>query len=132
MKTYLHTGILFVLLATVVPLTCRAQTNFFSDNFTTGSTLNSTPVPPTTNSTSYEIISGKPWAPTPTISSKNLMFGIGSSSGGTAEIQALFATNPVVLTATGDYVQVTVVFTDVAGPLTTGNSFLGFGLYDSE
>jgi hypothetical protein len=44
----------------------------------------------------------------------------------------MFATNPVVLTAVGDYIQLTIVFTDVAGPLTTGNSFLGFGLYDTD
>ena len=105
---------------------------FFNDNFTNGSTINSsTPANPTTNSTAYQQISAKTWVPNPpTVTSRDLKFGIGASGSGSTEIQALFATNAVALTANGDYIQLTVTFTNTSGLLTQASA-LGFGLYNS-
>jgi autotransporter-associated beta strand protein len=133
MKMNFHRALLFTLIATA--LTCRAQTTFFSDNFTAGSTIDSaSPVPPTANSASYESISAKSWFPTPSITSGDLKFGIASTGGGVDEIQAMFASNPVVLTAPGvDYIQLTIVFTNTSGGLlATGQGYLGIGLYNTE
>jgi len=109
----------------------NAQTTFFSDGFTNSSTINSaTPAKPTNNATSYQTVANKGWAPTPAIAARDLRFGIGSSSGGIAEIQALFSTNAIALTQVGDYLQLTVTFTNAAGILTS-NDYVGFGLYNS-
>ena len=115
----------------VIPGVTKATT-FFADAFTNSSTLNSaTPASPTNNnSTAYQVISSKSWAPTPTIASKDLKFGIASTTGGTIELEALFATNAVALTQNGDFIQLTVTFTNTAG-LLTANGSLGFGLYNS-
>jgi polygalacturonase len=104
-------------------------TNTFTENFS-ASTLNSTPTAPTTLATSYEIISSKAWSPAPSISPGHLKFGIGSTSGGTIEAQALFTNSPVLLTNVGDTISMTVTFANTAG-LLTGAGFLGFGLYAS-
>ena len=56
----LHTFLLASLLAG--PLAASAQETVFSDNFSNGSTVNSfSPIPPTANSTSYEVIASKAW-----------------------------------------------------------------------
>jgi autotransporter-associated beta strand protein len=113
------------------PLLCQA-TVFFNDTFGSGSTLNSaTPAAPTANSTSYQLASSKPWVPTPAISSGDLKYGIAATTAGHIEAQALFATSPVALVQAGDYVRLTVVFTNTAGLLTAANTFLGIGLYNS-
>ncbi|MGH7943254.1 MAG: hypothetical protein ACREFR_19520, partial [Limisphaerales bacterium] len=137
MKKHLLSIVLTGLFAAVAA-PCGAQitpTNFFSDTFGDGSTINSaTPTPPGTNFTSYEEISGKSWNPNPpTVSANDLRFGISATSGGTAEIQALFSTNGVNLVAAGtDYVQLTIVFTNTSGGLlTAGQGYLGIGLYNS-
>lgn len=119
-----------IVLTALVPVVSNA-TVFFNDNFSNGSTLNSaTPTYPGTNYTSYEMMSAKTWVPTPSIAANNLKFGIASSSSGAVELQALFATNPVALVVTGDYVQMTIVFTNFSGVLTT-NMAVGVGLYNS-
>ncbi len=90
------------------------------------------PAPPTEDSTSYEFITTKPWNPsTPSLTSQSLLFGISSASSGTGEMQAMFATNPVVLTAIGDYITMEVVFTNISGLLTSGRGYFGFGMYDT-
>ncbi|MGH7950610.1 MAG: beta strand repeat-containing protein [Limisphaerales bacterium] len=130
MKKIINLRLLFALLVAVAPLGALADT-FFTDDFSAGSAINSsTPTSPTANSTSYETISSKSWSPTPSITSGDLQFGIASTSGGTIEIQALFATNAVALTAAGDYIQMTITFTNTTG-LLTAKGFLGFGLYNS-
>ncbi|MGC3959086.1 MAG: hypothetical protein QM813_14425 [Verrucomicrobiota bacterium] len=118
------------LLLAVTPL--AQATVFFSDTFGSGSTLNSaTPAAPTASSASYQLVSSKSWVPTPTIASGNLKFGIAATSAGHIEAQALFASSPVSLVQVGDYVRLTVVFTNTAGMLTAANTFLGIGLYNS-
>ncbi len=116
----------------VAPLASMSAT-FFSDNFSNGSTINSvTPAEPTANSTSYQTVSAKTWNPVPSVTGGNLQFGIAATSSGVVEIQALFATNAIALTQVGDYIQMTVVFTNTSGLLTAANTFMGFGLYNSE
>jgi len=127
----------FALLLAAAPLAATADT-FFSDNFANGSTINSvTPVSPTANSASYETVSSQPWCPgTPTIAANDLQFGLTNANGGNiCEIQAIFATSPITLVEPGDYIQLTIVFTNssgiycstAAGALTG----VGFGLYNS-
>lgn len=137
MKTHVHTGILFALLAALAPLTSQAQTTFFSDNFNAGSTIDNTtpsPFPPTTHSTAYQQLSDKPWNITPSISPNDLSFGMAATGGGIDEIQAMFASDPVVLSAVGsDYIQLTIVFTNTSGGLlVSGAGYLGIGLYNTE
>lgn len=114
-----------------------AQTTFFSDTFANGSTLNNaTPANPTNNgaaynnSTAYQLIANKSWSPTPSMVANDLKFGIGATTSGYIEAQALFATNPVALTQPGDYIQLTIVFTNTSGLLTAAGQ-LGVGLYNS-
>jgi hypothetical protein len=136
MKSLFHFPTLFILLGVIAPLwTCHAQTNFFTDTFNRGSTIDSlTPVAPTTNSTSYEAISSKVWYPPPSLASHDLEFGISNTSGGMDEIQAMFATNPVSLYGAGtDYIQLTIVFTNTSGGLlSSGQCYLGIGLYNTQ
>ncbi len=121
-------------LATVLaaaPFVGRA-TVFFNDTFVNGSTLNSaTPANPTNNnSTAYEMVSSKSWSPPPSLTANDLKFGIAATTSGSVEVEALFATNAIALTANGDYIQLTVVFTNTLGLVTQSGS-LGFGLYNS-
>lgn len=127
-------GILSVLIGIVAPLgTAPAQTAFFTDSFSNGSTVDSTtPAPPAADSTSYEFITSKAWNPaTPSLTGQSLLFGINSASSGTGEMQAMFATNPVVLAANGDYITMEIIFTNICGLLTSGQGYLGFGLYNT-
>ncbi len=119
----------------MVALACapilKAQTTFFSDNFAQGSTLNSaSPAKATSTNTAYQLISGKTWNPTPSLNPGDLKFGIGPTTSGDFEIEALFATNAVALVQAGDYIQLTVVFTNTSGILTEAGQ-LGIGLYNS-
>lgn len=109
----------------------KAQTVLFNDNFSSGSTLNSaTPGAPTPTSTSYEMVSSRSWNPAPAIASGDLQFGIGSTSGGGVEVQALFASSPISLLTIGDNIQLEVTFTNAAGIL-TAKGLLETGLYNS-
>jgi hypothetical protein len=102
----------------------------FGDNFSTSTVDSATPLAPMPLSTSYEVLSGKPWNPTPTVTSGGLLFGIGSTSSGVIELQALFSASPLALLTTGDFVQLKITFTDTAGILTQSGIWC-FGLYDS-
>jgi len=102
----------------------------FSDTFGLSTVNPSTPAAPTSAATSYEVVSSKSWNPTPTITPGRLAFGIGSTSSGVIEVQALFKTVPFSLNAAGDYIQLTVTFTNTAGILTQSGAW-GFGLYSS-
>jgi len=139
MKKILNLRIVIALLLLVASMAATAQTtNIFVDNFTAGSTVNSaTPANATNsnatyyNSTAYEQISAKPWLPNPAIIAPNdLRFGIGPTTSGTCEIQALFATNAIAMTQIGDFLQMTVVFTNTQGVLAQ-TCQLGMGMYNS-
>ena len=102
--------------------------NVFADTFA-GSSLNSvTPSAPTATNTSYEIISSKSWSPAPSLAAGHLDFGIGATSSGSIEVQALFAGSPVTLTTVGDTLSLVVTFTNTSGLLTQSGA-MGFGLY---
>ena len=130
-NNYIH--LCLAALLGVVPFATQATT-FFSDTFTGGSTLtnaapaNPTPYPSAT-ATAYQLISSKSWVGQ-SLTPNDLKFGIGATTSGSTEVQTLFSTNPVALTANGDYVQLTVTFTNTSG-LLTQSSALGFGLYNS-
>jgi autotransporter-associated beta strand protein len=131
MKLHLLQKSLVALLIATGLTGAKAQTTFFSDGFTNSSTINSaTPAKPTNNATSYQTVANKGWAPVSSIAAKDLRFGIAATSSGIAEIQALFSTNAIALTQVGDYLQLTVTFTNAAGILTS-NDYVGFGLYNS-
>ncbi len=117
-------------LLTAAPLVGRA-TVFFSDTFINGSTLNSaSPANPTTTNTAYQIIANKSLTPTPTMTANDLKFGIAATSSGFFQAQALFATNQIALTQPGDYIQLTVGFTNTSGLLVAAGQ-LAVGLYNS-
>ncbi len=102
----------------------------FSDDFST-STLNSpSPAGPTATATAYQLLSSKTWNPAPSIVSNSLRFGIGTTTSGHIEAQALFSATPVTLSAVGDYVELTVTFTNTSG-LFAQSGHLGLGLYGS-
>lgn len=117
-------------LLTTAPEASKAATTFFTEDFAHGSALNAAPVNPTATSTSYEMTSSKTWVPTPSLTTGDLKFGIAATSSGSVEVQALFANSPVALVVEGDYIEMTITFTNTAGILTS-NCFLGFGLYNS-
>ncbi len=130
MKNPLNKIIPIALLLATAPLASQATT-FFADYFTNSSTLNSaSPANPTPTNTAYELVSSKAWSPAPTLSANDLKFGIAATSSGYIEAQALFAANAVALTQPGDFIQLTVVFTNTTGLLTAAGQ-LGFGLYNS-
>ncbi len=120
-------------LAAIIATTFTGKaTVFFSDTFTNGSTLNNaSPANPTATNTAYEIVASKAWVPNPpTLTSRDLKFGIGATTSGYIETEALFATNAVALTQPGDTIQLIVVFTNTSGLLTVAGQ-LGFGLFNS-
>jgi uncharacterized repeat protein (TIGR01451 family) len=130
MQTRFSLKLATAMLLAVVAYQAKA-TVFFSDTFTSGSTLNSlTPANPTATSTAYQVASAKAWTQT-NISPNQLRFGIANSTGGHVQLQALFSTNAKALVLPGDFVQLTIVFTNFSGLLTEAGQ-LGFGLYNSE
>jgi len=124
--------ILTMSVALLVAATTSQATIFFQDTFSAGSTINSlSPADPTLNSAAYQESSNKGWQPNPpTISSGLLKWGANDTTSGGGEIQTLFTTNPVTLVLPGDYVQLTVVFTNVW--LAVANCDIGFGLYNGN
>ena len=131
MKSYTRYQSLFLSAAiAILPFAGRA-TVFFQDTFSSGSTLtNATPAAPTPTSTGYQITSSKAFRSSTLLTANDLNFGIASSSSGGAELEALFTTTPVALGTVGDYIRLSVTFTNT-GLLTT-NCLLGFGLYNGS
>ena len=124
----------FILLGSLLTTTFAAsgQITAFEDDFTGGSTVNSaTPLAPTVTSTSYEIISSKTYTPNPPTIDSGLQFGIATTGGGGGEAQALFSATPVTFSTAGDYIQLTVTFTNISGLLTQRGQF-GIGMFNSS
>ena len=118
-----------------MPLSTRA-TVFFSDNFTSGSTLNQPPAAPTINSTSYQTAIGLTNAiSNPVLSPGQLTIVFPITSSVLGETFARFASAPVGLVQVGDYVELKVVFINtsnvLSGPLTGTGSTLNIGLFNS-
>jgi hypothetical protein len=139
MKESRNFRFLFALLGAVAPLwMCQAQTTFFSDNFSNGSTTNGISTPggtPTASSTSYDFASTKNTSGNCTIVPKLLHMTLSAATtSGLVEAQALFATNPVSLNVIGDYIDIAVVLTNTSNTIFngTGNgSALWLGLFNS-
>jgi len=147
MKKILSLPISFAFLLAAAPLASAAQTTYFSDNFSNGSTTNGTSIrggSPTASYTSYDIASTKnTFAGTNgvTIAPNNLHLALAAATtSGFWEAQALFVTNSgvgdtnaIVLSQPGDYIDLTVVFTNTLGTLLAGGSksALWIGLYNS-
>lgn len=120
---------LFALLSLAAPNVSRAGA-ILVDQFSSSSLNSLTPAPPTGNSTAYHLFSSKNWSPAPTLSANDFKFGIATTSSGHIETHALFSASPVALTATGDFIELTVTFINSSGLLTQSGQ-LGFGLYNS-
>jgi hypothetical protein len=133
MKLKLIAQIAMVMFVTALAtMTGLSQTTFFNDTFVNGSTVNSTPVPPTANSTSYEII-GNPGLVTniTSLTPGNLTFGtISNNTSAVAEVQALFSADPINLTSTNDYLTLVIVFTNQSLN-TLSRAYIGAGLYNT-
>lgn len=107
-----------------------ADTTVFNDTFGDGSTLNQTPIVPTANATTYEIASTKDTVGS-SISSGDFKLTMASTSSGFVEAQALFTTAPVSLVNVGDYVKLSLTFTNTSQIAGGTSSFMYFGLYNS-
>lgn len=127
---YLHLTLAAFLAAT--PFAAQA-TVFFSDTFGSGSTLtNTSPANPTTSSTAYQYMTAKAFTGSLGLKANDLRLTFPATASGIGEIQALFSTNPIVLAVDGDFIEVTVTFTNVSGLLTnSATATLGLGLYNS-
>ncbi len=120
---------LLLSLIAILPWTAAAGT-VLSDDFSS-STLNAvSPAAPTSSATAYHLFSSKPWNPAPTIGGNDLKFGIGATTSGHIEVQALFASTPIALTNVGDYLELSVTFLNTSGLFAQGGH-VGFGLYNS-
>jgi hypothetical protein len=122
-----------LLLAAVVGVafTTPAAT-VFSDDFTS-STLNpATMSAPTPTSTSYAILADKNALQNSSITANDFKVAMNSTSTGRVQAQARFATSPLTLATTGDYVELRLTFINTANLLMAGSSsYLGIGLFNS-
>ena len=102
----------------------------FSDTFGSSS-LNPASYPtPTATSAGYTVASTK--AATSALSAGDLRLAMGATTSGFVETQARFASTPVALTATGDFIQLTATFTDTSNILAGGTaSAIYAGLYNT-
>jgi hypothetical protein len=113
----------------------------FNDTLATnGSTLNSASqsysntATPTSTSTNYDVASSKESIGTPNsnlTSGNPLELNIASTSGGIAEVQALFTSTPIVLNTIGQAIEITTTFKDTAGLNLNSSSAIYVGLYGS-
>ena len=147
MKKILDPRVSLAIFLAIAPLAATAQTTFFSDNFSNGSTTNGTSIcggSPTASYTSYDIASTKntiPGANGVTIAPNDLHLALAAATtSGFWDAQALFVTNSgigdtnaIILALPGDYIDLTVVFTNTGGGLLAGGSksALWIGLYNS-
>lgn len=134
MKKKLKLVVPFALLLAAAPLASQAAV-FFSDDFTTGSTLNQTPAAPSINSASYQTAIGITNAnSTPSLSPGELTVVFPNTSSVLGETFARFSTTPIALTLVGDYIDIKVVFvntSNVLSGLSGAGSTLNIGLYNS-
>ena len=126
-------GSIIITVWLLVSLPAMGQTTFFSDTFSNGSTVNQAPTAPTAHSTSYQSYIGLAGGAA-SVSANGLAVSLPSNGSVLGEIVALFTNVPVVLSMPGDFVTVTVVFTNTANILSGGdtqNSSLNIGLFHS-
>src|SRR5665213_908 len=129
-KNYL---VAFTACALSLPLAAVAQTTVFNDTFGSGSTAQSaTPASPTATSTAYEYFQQGGNPVTPTLAVGDLHLAGRTTSSSISEVQALFTTTPVTLSTVGDWIDLTVVFTDTQNIFPAASaSTLNIGLFNS-
>ncbi len=135
MKRITNTPFTLAFLLAAAPLASQATT-FFTDNFSNGSTLNAASVPggiSTASKTSYDVASTKAATSCAIVPNDLTLKITTTTTSGGVELQALFTTNAVALTASNDYIEFTVVFTNTSGTLLAGGtaSALWMGLFNS-
>jgi len=131
MKKNLSLRLFLALLLAAAPMASKA-TVFFTDNFSAGSTTNGPSVPggtPAASFTSYDIASSKTTCTNTAASAGHFQVGVPVTSSGGWEVQALFTTNAIALTFPNDFIQLTVVFTDVNGLMGSGATSAGSGVW---
>jgi len=136
MKQKQNLRLVIPLMLACATLSAKA-TVFFNDNFTTGSTTNGISNP-NGSSTSYDIASTKGNVGGPVINPGDFTLKLNSATTSAfMECQALFTNAPVTLALPGDFIEMSVTFTN-AGSLSWTNSLftnstcsLWIGLYDS-
>ncbi|MCB1225914.1 MAG: immunoglobulin domain-containing protein, partial [Verrucomicrobiales bacterium] len=127
----------FLVSASLLGGIASAQTVVFNDTFGAGSTINSNPTNPAApliDRTAYQQVTAKTFNPNPpTLAAGHLRYGIVSTSSGFSSIEALFTQYPVTLSNVGEYIELTVVFTNQAGILTANaNGTLMCALHDGS
>lgn len=123
--------LLLPLVGSLLSPTSRAcAATMLADDFSSSSLNSATPAAPTSSSSAYHLFSSKAWSPTPTVAANDLKFGIAATTGGHIEAQALFSATPIALTNNGDYLELTITFTNTSGLFTLAGH-LGFGMYNS-
>src|ERR1017187_5456604 len=135
MKKILTSLLVCTLLGLAASQPVRA-TVFFTDNFSNGSTTNLLSIPGgtlTVSSTSYDFASSKSTVPSSTNGPNLLHCALtAATSSGYWEAQALFTTNTVNLNASGDYVEMAIVFTNTTSSLLASSACeIWIGLYSS-
>ncbi|HXT13534.1 MAG TPA: PEP-CTERM sorting domain-containing protein [Candidatus Angelobacter sp.] len=109
-----------------------AQTTVFSDTFGGSSSTQVSPITPTATATTYEYFTQGVNPTTPTLASGDMHLVGRTTSITTSEIQALFTSTPVTLSTAGQYLNLTIVFTDNQNMFPSGSpSTLDIGLYNS-
>lgn len=135
MKKILNLQVCFALFLAAAPLAATAQTTFFSDNFTTGSTLNQSPTTNLTGTaTAYQTYIGLTGGnTTSTIAPNDLNLTLPNSGAVLGELVGLFTNSAVALTTNGDYIDIRVVFvnSNILCGLDAGTASLHIGLFNS-
>ncbi|HWC60639.1 MAG TPA: PEP-CTERM sorting domain-containing protein [Verrucomicrobiae bacterium] len=131
-RSYIVPPVLAAAILGIASQSTLAQTTVFSDTFGNGSTVQSTAITPTANSTTYQWFQQGGTPTTPTIASGDLhLFGRTTSSS-IAEVQALFSPTPLTLSSVGDSITATIVFTDTQNIFPAGSaSTMNIGLFNS-
>ncbi len=123
-----------IALAFAAPFAVMADT-VFSDTFGSGSTINGTPTAPTATTAAYQNWSQGANPASYSIASGALHFAARNTASVFSEVQAQFASTPVTLATAGDYLDLTLVFTDTSNVLLSGQNAsaqLDIGLYNSS
>jgi hypothetical protein len=123
----------YTVIAILFGMTLASQADtVFTDTFSS-STLNpATMSAPTPTSTSYAILADKNALANSSIAANDFKVAMNSTSTGRVEAQARFATSPLTLATTGDYVELSLTFNNTLNLLTLGSSsYLGIGLFNS-
>jgi len=121
-----------ITLGLALPLAGLAQTTFFSDSFSAGSTLNQAAATPTPTSTSYQTAVGLAGATT-NFSPGHLTLNFPSTSSVLGEVMGLFTNSPLTLAVVGDHLDLTVVFvnTNILSGTDGSSASLNIGLFNS-